>query len=87
MTEALRKELENWVFLDDWDGFLPWKDECHLVVKIISDGSDSGWGGILSLPGGQHRTEDHWEKEDIAIREAKALLHNIISLFNGGLQW
>ena len=43
MTEALGKELEHWVFLDDWDGFLPWKDEHNIVVKIISDVSDSGW--------------------------------------------
>ena len=49
ITEALRKELEQWVFLDDWDGFLPWKDEHHLVVKIISDSSNSGWGSSLCL--------------------------------------
>ena len=84
MTETLRRELEHWMFLDDWDGFLPWKDERHLVVKIISDASDSDW--ILSLPDGQHQTKDYWRKEDIslpgiAIREVKAL-YKILSAFS-----
>ena len=86
MTEGLRKELEHWVVLGDWDSFLPWKYEHHLVVKIISDASDAGWGGILSLPDSQHQTKDYWEKEDISlpgitIREAKAL-YKTLSAFS-----
>ena len=49
MTNQLRQELEHWKFIDNWNGFLPWKQEKHFTVKIISDASDSGWGGSSLL--------------------------------------
>ena len=52
MSKNLKNELEHWIFVDSWEGFLPWKQERHFTVKITSDASISGWGGILSFPGG-----------------------------------
>ena len=82
MTEALTKELESWKFLDSWDGFLPWKTERHLAVKKISDTSNFGWGGILSLPVHPKYTKDYFMQEDlegigIAVKEAKALFKTL----------
>ena len=36
--------------------FLPWKDEKHFQLTVLSDASGSGWGGVLRLP-------DHPQKE------------------------
>ena len=41
-SQDLRKELIHWKFLDSWEGFLPWRDECHLHLSIFSDASFSG---------------------------------------------
>ena len=78
MTRNLREELEHWKFLDSWNGFLPWRDERHCIVKIVSDASNYGWGGIINLPSGTIETKDYWDPEDlesttIAVKEAKAL--------------
>ena len=29
ITKDLRKELLHWIFLESWEGFLPWRDERH----------------------------------------------------------
>ena len=85
MSPDLKEELMHWRFLDSWDGFLPWKDEQHLVIEIVSDASNFGWGGILHLPDGLKETRDCWSNSDlsiadIAIKEARAL-HQILSTF------
>ncbi len=86
MSNSLKNELESWKFLDSWDGFLPWRKERHLEVKITSDAANSGWGGIISLPDGPKYTRDYWCPEDadspggIAVKEAKAL-HQTLSTF------
>ena len=87
MTNQLRQELEHWKFLDNWNGFLPWKQEKHFSVEIISDASDSGWGGILSSSGSHQQSRDYLDKEDIdlpgiAIREAKAPFKTLSSFSN-----
>ena len=43
MSPDLKEELMHWRFLDSWDGFLPWKDERHLIIEIASDASNFGW--------------------------------------------
>ncbi len=44
ISDDLRAELQEWRFLDTWEGSLPWKTEKHICVKICSDASNSGWG-------------------------------------------
>ena len=83
MSKNLKNELEHWIFVDSWEGFLPWKQERHLTVEITSDTSDSGWGRILSFPGGSKETRDYWCPEDfecsggITVKEAKALFQTL----------
>ena len=83
MSKNPKNELEHWIFVDSWEGFLPWKQERHFTVEITSDVSNSGWGGILSFPGGSKETRDYWCPEDfecpggIAVKEAKALFRTL----------
>ena len=82
MTESLKEELEHWKFLDSLNGFLPWRKERHLVVKVISDTSNSGWGGILSLTESPKYTRDYWNPDELSAPGgiAKAL-HQALSTF------
>ena len=84
VTGRLRKELEHWRFLDNWEGSLRWKDERHLSIMLCSDASNSGWAGVLPLPAGSKSTRDYWCPEEkavpITLREAKAL-HNTLVAF------
>ena len=90
MSDDLNKELQYWKFLDSWDGFLPWRKESHFIVKIISDASNAGWGGILALPEAPKETRDYWSPDGlevsggIAVKEAKAL-YQTLSIFRNEL--
>lgn len=44
----LRLELEHWLFLESWSGFLPWRSERHRHIQLFSDASSFAWGGTLS---------------------------------------
>ena len=64
VSSSLKEELKYWRFLDSWKECLPWRDEKHYSVKLCSDASNSGWGGILSLPEGKLQSRDYWKSED-----------------------
>jgi len=75
----LRQELEHWQFLDSWSVFLPWKDEKHFQLTVLSDASGSGLGGVLRLPDHpQREIHGHWDLHQgdlpIIVKEAMALL-------------
>ena len=44
ISESLRKELQHWLFLETWDGFLPWRSEKHTHIQLYSDLSSHAWG-------------------------------------------
>lgn len=46
----LRDEITHWLFLEEWDNPLPWRDERHFQVSLASDASGSGWGGTGPPP-------------------------------------
>jgi len=80
VSRELKAELEHWRFLDSWSGFFPWKDEKHFQLKVFSDASDSGWGGILRLPDQpQQELHGHWDLSEsdlpIVVKGALALLY------------
>ena len=35
MSPALRNEIEHWLFLESWDGFLPWRSEKHTRQAVL----------------------------------------------------
>ena len=84
ITDALRSELLHWRFLDSWSGFLPWKDEKHTNVTVHSDASNTGWGGVVDLPGKPRKVvRGLWDEDSrqfpIVVKEAKALLFTLES--------
>ena len=83
VSDCLKSELQYWRFLDTWQDSLPWKTEKHISISLSSDASNTGWGGIISLPNGDKTTRDYWSEEEratpIAIREAKALVNTLIA--------
>ncbi|CAH3107653.1 unnamed protein product [Porites lobata] len=61
MSPALKKEIEHWLFLESWDGFLPWRSEKHTHVKLFSDSSHFAWGGALSPNAIEVKVYDYWD--------------------------
>ena len=85
LTESLKQELEHWKFLDTWHEVLPWKEEKHSSIALVSDASNVGWGGVLLPTSTPIETRDYWPDEiidntTIAVKEAKAL-HNTLTAF------
>ena len=60
---ALREEIAHWLFLENWDDPIPWRDERHIQVSVATDASSSGWGATIVFP--NHRqTFDYWSREE-----------------------
>ena len=78
LSPALQKEISHWRFLDTWQGFLPWRNEAHLQVKLFSDASNFGWGGCLFIPDRPEVvTRGYWDEADrerpIIVKEIQAV--------------
>ena len=84
MSAALKNEIEHWLFLETWDGFLPWRSEKHTLVRLFSDSSRFAWGGTLSPNAIEANVYDYWNattiQADIATKEALAL-NNVLQSF------
>ena len=82
LYKALQEEITHWLFLENWDDPLPWRDERHLGISLATDASGSGWGGkLLSPPTAS--VADYWTETeqgyDINTREAIALNKVLLS--------
>ena len=60
---ALREEIAHWLFLENWDDPIPWRDERHIQVSVATDASSSGWGATIIFPN-HHQTFDYWSREE-----------------------
>ena len=60
----LREEISHWLFSEDWDDPVIWRDERHVLVSIATDACATGWGAILLTP---HRDEisEYWTDEQL----------------------
>ena len=78
-----RQELQEWAFLEDWSGHLPWRSEHHLSVTLFADASQKAWGGILVKDGASQKICDYWlgHECDINVLEARALYNALSSFF------
>lgn len=82
ITPDLLQELLHWRFLDTWTGFFPWRPEYHYRIRVFSDASNTGWGGILyfssNIPTHVHGL---WRNDErsaaIVTREALALVKTL----------
>ena len=86
LSGPLRQELEHWLFLETWNGFLPWRSEKHCHFRLFSDSSSFAWGGVLSPGAITVSTSDHWDSSvigaDIATKETLALNNALQSFGN-----
>ena len=75
LYKALQEEIIHWLFLENWDDPLPWRDERYLRISLATDASGSGWGGKLLSPC-TASVADYWTETeqgyDINTREAVA---------------
>ena len=81
MKNDLREEIEHWRFLDDWEGFVPWRSEKHLQVEIPTDASLFRWGAVVGSS--SETLEDFFSQGDtrpIHIKEADALFNTLTIL-------
>ena len=78
MSQPLKDEVSHWRFLDGWAGFLPWRDERHISIKMSTDSSNFKWGGVVDVKGKKQVVGDYWPTEfqqySIMVLEARALL-------------
>ena len=79
----LRQELQEWAFLDNWSGHLPWRSEHHLSVTLFTDASQRAWGAVLVRDGDSQQIRDYWldHERDINVLEARALYNALSSFF------
>ncbi|CAH3157018.1 unnamed protein product [Porites lobata] len=86
LSGPLRQELEHWLFLETWNGFLPWRSEKHCHFRLFSDSSSFAWGGVLSPGAITVSTFDYWDSSvigaDIATKETLALNNALQSFGN-----
>ena len=47
---ALRDEITFWLFREEWDDPLPWREERHVQIKLATDASQTGWEGVIFTP-------------------------------------
>ena len=79
----LRQELQEWAFLDNWFGLLPWRSEHHLSVTLFTDASQKAWGAVLVRDGASQQIHDYWldHERDINVLEARVLYNALGSFF------
>ena len=86
-NKFLTEELSYWRFLDDWDRFLPWKEEKNRTVSLSTDASGHGWGCVLHCPSGVQSFGDYWTPDEmelfISSKEMLALVHAVRALPQG----
>ena len=79
---ALREEISHWLFLENWDNPIPWRDERHIQISVATDASSSGWGATVVSPN-RRELFDYWTQEeftwDIATKEAMAINKMLLS--------
>ena len=80
----LRREIEHWLFLKSWPGFLPWRSERHHQFDLFTDTSSYRWAGVLNPDAVPLSASDYWSEEilssHIVVKEALAL-SNALSSF------
>ena len=65
LTAGFREELEFWKYLDDWDSYVPWRNEQHWTLSVSTDASLSRWAGVIHCQPGDVTLGDFWESADL----------------------
>lgn len=87
LNESLREELSYWRFLDEWDQFLPWREEKHHSISLSTDASCRGWGCVIHHPSSDQSFGDYWDLDQrelfISSKKMLASVHAIKALPQG----
>ena len=83
LSVPLRLEIEHWLFLNSWSGFLPWRSERHHQFVMYTDASSNRWAGVLNPTAAPLYASDYRPVEilssDIAVKEALGLSNALLS--------
>ncbi|KAK6171810.1 hypothetical protein SNE40_018237 [Patella caerulea] len=86
ITGTLKDEVIFCRFIDNWDGFLPWKLEKHKVVKLTTDSSNYKWAGKFETNDISLEFGDYWHADvldsHIIVKEARAIILSLKSVKN-----
>ena len=89
LSVPLHREIEHWLFLKSWSGFLPWRSERHHQFVMYTDASSYRWAGVLNPTAVHLYASDYWPvkilSSDIAVKEALAL-SNALSSFDATIK-
>ena len=85
LSVPLRREIEHWLFLKSWSGFLPWRLERHHQFVLFTDASSYRWAGVLNPNAVPFCASDYWSGEilssDIAVKGVLALSRGCSLIF------
>ena len=79
----LKEEIEQRCFLDEWEGYAPWRRECHIQVKMATDASTYAWAGTVIEGTHKSKIRDYWPKDDnrpIHMNELDAMVSTLRAL-------
>ena len=84
LSSSLREEILFWRFLDDWDSFIPWRQESHVAISLSTDASLFRWAAVIHLRSSDLSIGDYLEDEmknkHINVKEMYAVAKALESL-------
>ena len=83
----LKSEVEQWRFLDNWEGCARWKTERHRKVVLSTDASLFKYGAVVEEGEKNLEISDFWDKNDtrpIHLKEAEAV-YRVLKALGGRL--
>ena len=84
LTGPLKSEIDSWLFLDTWQGFLPWRSEVHRHLILCCDASNFAWGAVFNPVSSPLTIRDYWPPAvasmDINTKELLALCNALDSV-------
>ena len=84
VSGSLKDEIQHWLFLESWTGYLPWRQELHHQVKLCSDASSFAWACTLGPNAHNAMIRDYWPADQrglhINVKETLALVNALEAL-------
>ena len=62
-SPLLRKEIQFWRFLDNWDKCIPWRQERHVAISVSCDASLFRCAAVFHLNSSEFTIGDYWDED------------------------
>ena len=89
VSGPLRDEITHWLFLESWDGYVPWRKDIHYQLILCTGASSFGWGCVFSPDSKAIVSRDYWpsghQALHINVKEALALV-NALEAYSSSLR-